>query len=64
MRAQTIRGTKATLDEIKLIVAEDDKQRFSLITRDNELYMRANQGKTRLIRMFRHSLFVHSFFFF
>lgn len=36
--------SKMTLSELMKIVEDDNKQRFSLIKRDNKLFIRANQG--------------------
>lgn len=39
----------ATIDEVKTVVRTNDKQRFSLLTKDGETYIRANQGHSKHI---------------
>jgi 2'-phosphotransferase len=38
-----------TVDEVKTVVMTNDKQRFSLLVKDSETYIRANQGHSRHI---------------
>ena len=46
---EIIRVTKATLEEIEYVVNSNEKQRFTLTTKDGLLYIRANQGHTKNI---------------
>jgi len=39
----------ATINDIKNVVENNDKKRFSLLEKNNELYIRANQGHSNLL---------------